>query len=204
MAEPTGSVEAKVIHKLPASLLNEIGRVVVTYSRLEHALTAVIAMMLQLQKAEARLVLDEPPIFERLNTIQDLFALKGLIPDFPFDTFWKELKAINKMRNSVAHGVWLRHPQTKATWLRLVSGHWTRTEAHQQKVSRVIRPESVPMDTKECKAIRLRIEAALKQVDVLGNILDNARRTFPDRFRPPAPVVDPLARRKFAKQQSQR
>ncbi|HEX4302095.1 MAG TPA: hypothetical protein VHZ78_04845 [Rhizomicrobium sp.] len=195
MSEPSQSVQAKVIHKLPVGLLTEIGRVVVAYSRLEHEMTAVIAMTLQLQKPEARLVLDEPPIHDRLNTIQDLFALKGLLPDFPFEDAWNELKAINTLRNMIAHGIWLRHPETKKVWLRLTGGHWKRTEAFQPKVRRIIRPESAPMDSAECKAIRLRIEAALKQIQVLGAILDNARRTFPERFRPPAPVVDPLARR---------
>jgi hypothetical protein len=130
MAErPSGSVEAKVIHKLPASLLNEIGRVVVAYSRLEHKMTATIAMTLQLQKVEARMALDEPLLHDRLDTIQDLFALKGLLPEFPFDDFWKELKVLNALRNSIAHGIWLRHPQTKKIWLRLVRGHWKKTEA---------------------------------------------------------------------------
>lgn len=204
VTDSSGPIEAKVIYRLPASLSKEVGAVAVTYSHLEHKLTALIAMILQLQKPEARLVLDDPPIFDRLDTIQDLFALKGLLPDFPFKEFWEELKELNSQRNNIVHGIWLEHPETGKVWLRLTKGHWKRTAAHQPKVRRIIRPESMEMGAEQCKEVRLKIEAAIGQVDVLGGILDNALQTFPDRFRPPAPVVDPLARRSHVKPQSQR
>lgn len=200
-ADQSGSVTAKVIYRLPVELSKEIGRVAVTYSHLEHKMTAMIGMILQLQKPEARLALDEPPVWERLDTIQDLFALKALIPEFPFKVFWEELKEINAQRNNLVHGIWLRHPKTRAIWLRLTRGHWKRTEAGLPKVRRVIRPEAIPMTAKEARKVTIRTQKAIRQMDDLGAILDNAIRTFPDRFRPPAPVVDPIARRSSVKPQ---
>lgn len=48
----------------------------------------------------------------------------------------------------------------------------------------------------ECKATLVKIEAALDRIECLGKEIDRALLTWPERFRPPAPVIDPLAGRK--------
>lgn len=189
------TVVAKVLKRLPTRLSCEVGKVVVAYSNLEHQFTAIIATILQLHKPEARLVLQSPPVFESLDTVQDLLALKALYTDLDFVTLRAELKELNALRNSIAHGIWLRHPTTKQVYLRLTRGQWKKRQAFDPPVRRVVFPESIPMGPKECAKITKRIDAAIRTVNLLGRAVDRMRETSPDRFRQRAPLVDPLARR---------
>ena len=188
-------IEADVLVEIPGDMSLEVGNLVVAYSNLEHQFTAIIAIILQLNKPEARLALQSPPIFDSLDVVQDLLALKDFRPKFDFTAFREELKEINIWRNSVAHGVWLRHPETKAIYLRLTRGWWKQTQSFQPAVRRVVFPESVPMGKVEIEAITTRIKAAIEKCHVLGGYVDGMLAALPERFGQRAPLVDPLARR---------
>lgn len=189
-----GTIEATVIHDLPATLEREIGRVIVKTAKLENDLLALVALLLQLQKPEARLVVRDQRLHERLDTIQDLFALKAIFPEFKFETFRKLLEEVANERDRLAHGVWLKHPDTKVIYLRLTRGNWGR-KSHEPKVQRKIYPEATEFTAAHCRLLRDKIEKAIVMAAELGQHFDTALKTLPDRFRPLAPVINPLGYR---------
>jgi hypothetical protein len=44
------AVEAEIVHRLPRDLTAEIGRAIVAFAKLEHKITMMIGLLLQLQK----------------------------------------------------------------------------------------------------------------------------------------------------------
>jgi len=188
-------VEAAIIHKLPVKLNTAIGRVIVTYAALEHKLSMVIAVILQLQKAEARLVMKEPRIPDRLDTIQDLLALRDITVATNFIKMRELLDTANRERDQLAHGVWLRHPKTRKLYLRLTKGTWKRTGANQNKIKRHVFPQSIPYSATECLSTLATIARAIELTQMLGAEVDAELQTSPDKFRPLAPVLNPLGHR---------
>lgn len=190
-----GQVIARILKKLPTRLSAEVGKVVVSYSNLEYQFQAIVATILQLQKPEARLALSQPPVFESLDVVQDLLALRALYAEFDFVSFRVRLVTINTLRNNISHGIWLRHPDTKEIFLRLTKGQWDKQQSFAPPVRRIVFPQSIPMGHKECAKVTAMIADAIKGATRLGALVDAMRKASPDRFRERSPLVDPLARR---------
>jgi len=185
-------LEAKIVHKLPAALAAEIGRIIVAFAKLEYQLTMATAILLALNRVEARLVLKEPRLKERLDIIIDLFSIKHIELQTDTANLRETLEDAENRRNELAHGIWLRHPKTRALYLRLTRGNWPQPKHGYGKLKRAIYPESIPYDAKKCREVRALIEKALDLLEPLGAELDAARRALPERFRLPSPVLNPL------------
>jgi hypothetical protein len=191
--------EAEVVHNLPKQIAAGIGNVIVGTSKLEHKLTSMIGLILQMDKAEMRLTLRQPRIEERLDIILELFALKALNLDFDFTAFRKTLIEIGGKRHRLAHGIWLQHPETDQLYLRLARGSWPKSLLEPQsdgKLRRDTFPQSIPYGAEELDADNALINAALATMDQLGDLLDLALATYPERFRKPLPPVNPLGSHK--------
>ncbi len=194
----TNMVEAEIVHDLPPEINMEIGRIIVAFAKLEHKLTAMIGLILQLEKAEMRLVIKEPRPHERLDTIVDLFLLKGIELRTDTKELRKLLETANSRRDRLAHGLWLKHPTTGELYIRLTKGNWSPEKLPNQeaKIKRSIFPEAHPYGANECQEDLKIIEQSLDGVDALGGELDSLLSSFPDRFRPRLPLINPLGVRK--------
>lgn len=188
-------VEAEVVHDLPDEIVAGIGRIVVGTSKLEHKLTTMIGLILQIDKAEMRLTLREPRLPERLDIIHELFLLKALEPDFDFDGFRKSLEDISNRRHRVAHGLWLQVPNTGELYLRLARGSWPKNmliKGNAGRLRRDVLPQSIPHGPKELQEDLALINSALETLDELGALLDHSLATYPERFRQPLAPINPL------------
>lgn len=112
--------------ELPPSILREIGRICVAYSRIEWLLNKTIYDVLNVSSAEGRLAVRDPSPDQRVDLIEDLMRVKGINPKIErigeLKTFLKEAKT---KRDAVAHGVWVRADGDPALYLRLLNGSWT-------------------------------------------------------------------------------
>jgi hypothetical protein len=196
MLEPR-VVEGIVIHNLPDDLASGIGRVIVAYGRIEHNLSSIASLLLQLNKAEMRIALRMPRAADRMEMVLDLFAIKGItIKDLDTNSLKNEISEVSTKRDWLAHGLWLQHPETGEIFLRVSRGNWDKSETEGHKVSRPIFPQSKPFSASDCADILKRIEAILAEIDRLGSAVDHALKTWPERFREQAPLVNPLGHRK--------
>lgn len=192
----TPNIEGEIVHELPDELNAAIGQVIVAYARLEHNVTALAAILLQLNKAESRIALRTPRVAERLDMVLDLFAIKGILPGIDAIALRSLLEQAANRRDTIAHGIWIRHDETGELWLRLARGSWPKDKTEGTKVSRVILPQSIPYGADECRETLKLIDQAFEMTNQLGLNLDYAVRAFPDRFRGPAPNSNPLGNRK--------
>lgn len=184
--------EAEVVHELPEDLAAAIGHVMVKYARLEHSLTMLIGLLLQLNKAEVRIALREPRAADRLDIVLDLFAIKDIkiISDV---TMLKSLVTESTSgRDLLAHGIWLKHPLNGDLYIRQTRGKWPKNLSRNQTVKRAIFPQSFPYSVNDCRKTIQTINKALAAVASLGEELDKALQAFPERFREPSPVLNPL------------
>jgi hypothetical protein len=196
MIDPNKAFEADIIHELPDDLSALIGRIMVGYARLEYNLTALSALLLQLNKAESRIALRTPRAVERLDMALDLFAIKAIEPS----TDTTELRALvekaSQGRDAIAHGIWLSHPETGELWLRLARGSWPKDKTQGAKIPRAIYPQSIPFGVEQCRETLATVTAALERLNDLGADLSLAQQSYPDRFRSPAPNLNPLGYRR--------
>ncbi|MBY5350567.1 hypothetical protein [Rhizobium leguminosarum] len=192
MPEIATSFEAEIVHDLPDELAALIGRVVVAFAKLEHKLTALTALLLQLNKAEARIVLKMPRAAERLDMALDLLAIKDISVETDTAQLRKLVQEVNEERDLIAHSIWLQHPATGELYVRRTRGKWPGHLATEGPVKRVIFPQSDAFGRPECLAALNKILLAMAGVEQLGFELDKAMVTYPSRFRPPMPVVNPL------------
>ena len=187
--------EAEIVHDIPEEVAAGIGRVMIGTSKLEHKLTAMIGLILQLDKTEMHLTLREPRIEERLDIIKELFMLKAIEPEFNFEEFKKTLQSVGSRRHRLAHGLWLQHPKTGELFLRLARGSWPKNLLPHGGVGKLRRdtlPQSIPYGADELKEDLSLIEEALERLDELGAALDYSLSAFPERFRTPLSPVNPL------------
>jgi len=196
MPEIQPPFEAEIVHDLPDDIAALIGRIVVTYAKLEHKLSMLAGLILQLNKAEVRIALRMPRAIERLEMVLDLFAVKDIHPEIDIGQMSEAITRATANRDLLAHSLWLRHPETGELYVRMTRGSWPKDLTLGEKVTRAVYPQSIPYSAAECRVALEQVEAALASVDALGEQLDDSLRTFPERFREPSPVLNPLGRRK--------
>lgn len=158
-------------------------------------LTNLASLILQLSKTEARIALRQPRAVDRLDMALDLFAIKAIPITVDVDVLRELIQQCTSERDRVAHGVWLRHPETSELYLRIARGNWPKNMTRGEKISRAVFPQSLPYGKDDCLKSVDKTEKALSMVNYLGEALDHALMTFPERFRPPSPVLNPLGLR---------
>lgn len=192
MNEPAMPFEAEVVHELPEDLAAVIGQVIVKYARLEHALTMMIGLLLQLNKTEARIALREPRAADRLDIVLDLFAIKDIQIKSDVPILKGLITDATSGRDLLAHGIWLKHPSNGDLYIRQTRGKWPKNLSGNQSVKRAIFPQSLRYSIGECRKTLQTINKGLAAIDALGAELDSALEAFPERFREPSLVLNPL------------
>lgn len=195
MSEFVLPFEAEVVHDLPDDIAALIGRVMLSYAKLEHSLGMLTTLLLQLNKAEARIALRSPRAADRLEMALDIFAIKDISIQMDISTLREAITKATSQRDILAHGLWLKHPKTSELFIQITRGAWPKDLSRGERISRVVYPQSIPYGAENCKATLDAIHKALGLVDQLGGEVDNALHTFPERFRPPSPVLNPLGSR---------
>lgn len=198
------SLEGEITHDLPKPLKMKIGEIILLYSRLEHDLTGLSHILLQLNKAESRIALKTPRAVDRLEIALDLLAIKKLTPTTDAVALRTLIERCSTLRDQVAHGIFLKAPETNDIYLRLTRGSWPKQMTPAAKIKRFILPQSILYGEDEANEAIAAITEARKIIQQLGAEIDNALVSFPDRFRPPAPNLNPHGHRLPTKSQVRR
>jgi len=196
MPEVAPPFEAGIVTDIPDNLATVIGKVIVAYARLEHKLTALSAVILQLHRSEVRVAFRMPRAVERLDMALDLLALKDIHPKTDIAALRETVTAAASARDILSHGIWLRHPETGQLYVQITRGRWPKDLSLGETVSRAIFPQSLPYGPDDCtRALQLCLRG-LEGADELGAEIDEAMLAFPDRFRKPLRPLNPLGGRK--------
>lgn len=111
---------------LPASMLRDIGRLIVLYAHAEQYLQGIIYMLVGVDAGIGRLAVREPGrLTDRLDFLLDLMAAKKLQPpDVDYKLLRKAIEGAMDMRNLCAHSTWIWSPEHKAYAVLVTRGQW--------------------------------------------------------------------------------
>jgi hypothetical protein len=163
---------APITVDLPAALLREIGRVIVRYANLEHRLNDVIYLLVDVDPKRGRLAVREPRATDRLEIIRDLVELTQMRITVDLKSVAKILEPVQRKRDQLAHGIWLRDPTTKDIYLRLTRGTWQPIKGQRGKTSRSVTPEGIIFGVDECRELAQSISEAAETIEFLGYEID--------------------------------
>ena len=178
---------------LPPSILREIGKICVAYSRIEWLLNKTIYDVLNVSSAEGRLAVRDPAPDQRVELIEDLMKLNNIKCTVErvgeLKTFLKEAKT---RRDAVAHGVWLRADGDPTLYLRLINGNWTPLGTV-GKTKRRMMLEGLQFTVEDAKEWTALVQTTFKAVQVFhAKIINEMNRMvdageLPDKRPEPSP-----------------
>lgn len=169
--------EYPLVLDLPASLSREIGRVIVAYAAMEMVLSKIIYALLGVGPKEGRLAIREPRALDRFELIRDLANLSG-IADYPGTKLLAEgIKEVMIQRDQLAHGVWVRHPETGKLLLRLTKGQWQPVKGQRGNTKRLVKPEGIIYGPESARSLHSLIMALIPKIDHYGQAIQQAVQT---------------------------
>lgn len=172
--------EFSVVKDLPSNLLEGIGQVIVLFSRLEFVLSKIIHDLLGISEKEGRLAVREPRASERVNIIADLLALRNMEVGTDLKKLQTLVENLEKDRNKVAHGIWVKHPKTGELLLRVTKGTWQ--DGIRGKVKRIIVPEAFEVSPNYLAQIAEQIDQTTIQVLSLAREIVNSTPTLHEKY----------------------
>jgi len=75
---------------------------------------------------------------------------------------------VMKQRNQLAHGVWVRDPDTGTLILRVTKGSWQPVKGQRGKTKRLVSPEGIEFGRDDAIALRLAAEHLAHAIDAFG------------------------------------
>ncbi len=96
-----------------------------------------------------------------VKLIRTLLELQNLKSSIDLSDFRRGLQDIREERNAVAHGLWLKDPDTGAPRIHATSGEW-KPVPDEGKVTRKIKPEAAQFDRKTADALISRINETIE------------------------------------------
>ena len=159
--------EVPVVRDLPPNLMSEIGRVIVFHAYVEWRLSLIIYDFLHLTKVLGRLVAKDARATDQLDLICDLISLKNVKTDVDLIRLRKSLASATNQRDLLAHGTWVKDPQSKAFFLRLVRGNWNPEKKQKTRVKRSKKAGTPQYGIEECRSLSQVINGIILTVDEL-------------------------------------
>jgi hypothetical protein len=164
--------ELPITLDLPASLLRQIGKVIITYAALEAKMSRMIYSLLNVDPIAGRLAVRDPRTTDRLDLISDLLKLADITVKADISAIKIVLTKCARERDALAHGLWFRDPKHPGKlFLRLLGGTWT-PPGSRGKSKRRTRPEAREYSTQDVKDVFELIEATGQQIYDLSDEID--------------------------------
>jgi len=161
--------DVPVVRELPPNLMGEIGRVIFSHAYVEWRLNLIVYDFLHVTKVLGRLVGRDIRPMDQFDLICDLISLKNVRTGVDLIRLRKSLLSATTQRDLLAHGTWVRHPQTKAYLLHLASGSWKPETNKKGQNKRSARPEVPEYGIEECRSLGQLIEGIIVTIDELDS-----------------------------------
>ena len=172
--------------KLPVAYSTEIGRIITRWARLEWELKHIAYTILQVNQAEGRLSIREPRASEYLTMIEDLMQVRGLSISTELKPHMKQAKkALEKLgnfRNALAHGIWIKRPETRLPVLQLPSGGLVKLPRTTKKLPKAkIEPRALAIELSGLRAALRDIEELTRFIRAMRDELVVQVYASPDK-----------------------
>ena len=117
--------EHPVIRELPPDHSKQIGRIINHSAYLDWRLRNVAQAILGVPDKHARIALREPRASTYAVMLMDLMLIEDIKPTADMGALKKVLEQIEDIRDSVAHGLWLKVPESTEPVMQYLRGNWT-------------------------------------------------------------------------------
>ena len=107
--------------RLPTSYNTEIGRIIQHWALLEWRIRSIAYLLLDLDPKRGRVAVREVRINMYVTMIEDLSKIRSIKLDIDTKQLKKNLEKLAYLRNAIAHGIWVKHPQTLKPVLQIQS-----------------------------------------------------------------------------------
>jgi hypothetical protein len=156
---------------LPKSYMEGIGRICVNWAFQERQLANITYGILGINPKQGRVSVRSPRASENLLMIQQLLDLENIkVESIDISKLVKSLQDLERLRDMVAHGVWLLNPQDKQLLLQSLSGNW-KPDPKAAKVARRIKPEGVAVNEGDLNDLASRIKKTIDVTKTLSHEL---------------------------------
>jgi hypothetical protein len=109
-------------YRLPTKYSAAIGRLVSRFATLENTIRQLTYALLEIDPKMGRTAVRSARVEDAITMIEDLMALKGFKTSLNLKAMKNDCKAIERMRDQVAHGVWVKHANSDQPVLQGVTG----------------------------------------------------------------------------------
>lgn len=165
---------------LPAPICREIGRVMVRWAHLEHAVQLIILNLMQVTLPYGRLAVREPRLEDRIQLLKNLADLRGIeIPSGPLSTLQKNSRDLARDRDTIAHGIWTN--RDGHYYVILSRGKWS--DENVPHASRSAIPEALKVDVPSLRSITAGIDATTRLAMLLSQLVQQ-KLTPPPEVHP--------------------
>lgn len=144
-----------------------IGRAIVHWSFIEGQFRKMCYMLLQISMPHGRVAVRSPRADEHLSMIKQIIALDGYtVKSLDLDALSKSLRTLEKYRDLIAHGLWLRNPETGQLFVQDLSGTW-KPEPNSPKVAKRIKPQGMAINASDLNALADQMKAVISAISMM-------------------------------------
>lgn len=175
--------------RLPPSYSMEIGRTISRWAFLEWRIKQIGYLLVfwpdppSKNPKVGRLVVREPRIDDYTTMIKDLMKLRRLSVSVNINAIHDGLKDLERNRDALAHGVWVKHSSTKIPMLQVLKGKWSHPS--KPKTKRIVDPEGIPITLKQLRDNTRAIGRAVTAILMLEAELSAQRPSSPQKSSEP-------------------
>ena len=181
---------APIAPSLPQSAAASIGRTILRHAFLESILSKIVYSLLGISSKQGRVAVRLPPASRYVSTVQDLLLFHKIIaPTYNFRALAKALNDADSARNTLAHSIFLRRPESGELLIQIVRGSW-ELDQDVISVSRALQPQGKPVNRAFLKAQRAAVENGIRAardfhtfVKHWLGVANEKRRTLPEQDR---------------------
>lgn len=148
-----------------------IGRTIVHWSFIEGQFRKMCYMLLQISMPHGRIAVRSPRADEHLSMIKQIIAMDGYsVKSIDLEELSKSLRTLEKYRDLIAHGIWLKNPETGQLMVQDLSGNW-RPDPKSPKVAKRIKPLGVVVNASELNNLAEQMKAVSSAISIMHDEL---------------------------------
>jgi hypothetical protein len=182
------SAELPATHRIPAALAREIGRVIISFAKLEWMINRLVYFVLTIDDNLGRLIVKDQDGAEQFKLLCRLLRMKGIETRTELDPIAAAIRSCQSQRNDIAHSIWVISPITNKPMICLFRGEWSKDDDVEVK-SRKFNPEGRAYPIEEAISLINLIDGAITSLETLYNELCDIRHTSLQKPQLPSPLA---------------
>ncbi|MEK6245778.1 MAG: hypothetical protein AABM33_14930 [Pseudomonadota bacterium] len=179
-----------ILTKLSRTYREGIGSVVFEWALLENSVAKITYYLLNVGLKHGRVSVRSPRAVDQIAMIRQLMTIDGIsIKDDGLDKIQKGIGHLERSRDLVAHGIWLKS-DVGGTIVQDLSGTW-KPSHRKKKVARRIDPQGLLIKESDLKTVAQLIRICRGKVEMFGEKLKVVVQPLRNKSQQQSPAANP-------------